>query len=80
MTKVITTQIGADGVLHLALPLDKADACKAVRVTVETVESIGPITDRADWLRFIKQTAGSIPDPTFERPPQEPVQERDLLS
>ena len=35
--------------------------------------------DREAWLRFIEATAGSIPDPTFERPPQGAHEQRHAL-
>lgn len=79
MTKVINTHIGPNGVLNLTVPLDQSDANKPVRVIVETVEEARLPRDRAAWLRFIEQTAGSIPDPTFERAPQGEVEERDPL-
>ncbi len=83
MQKVVTTQVGADGVLTLTVPLDKAAANKVVRVLVETVEGAvlpAAANDPTEWLRFIQQTAGSIPDPTFERHPQGTYEERDPLS
>jgi hypothetical protein len=83
MKKVLTTRIGADGVLTLTVPLGQADANTLVRVIVETVEgattSATPATDREEWLRFIQATAGTITDPTFERPPQGAYEERDPL-
>jgi hypothetical protein len=69
MTKIINAQVGPDGILTLTVPLNATDANKPVRVTVETLET-KPVMDRAAWLRFIEETAGSISDPTFERPPQ----------
>ena len=79
MTKVVTAHVDPDGVLTLTVHLDKADANKPVRVTVETLEAKPPL-DREPWLRFIEQTAGSIPDPTFERPPQGDYEQRDALA
>ena len=38
MKKVVTIQVGADGVLNLTLPLGAMDAKKTVRVTLETVD------------------------------------------
>jgi hypothetical protein len=80
MTKVINTHIGPNGVLTLTVPLDQADANKPVRVIVETIEEVKPPMDRTAWLRFIEETAGSIADPSFERPPQGEYEERDPLS
>jgi methionine aminopeptidase len=84
MKQVLTTRVGADGVLTLMVPLGKTDANHLVRVVVETLEEgirqASPVADRDEWLRFIQQTAGSIDDPTFERPPQGEYEERDSLS
>ncbi len=82
MKKVVTTQVGADGILNLCVPLSKTDANKSVRVTLETVDDgtvSSPITNREEWLRFIERTAGSITDPTFERLPQGDYEQRDRL-
>jgi hypothetical protein len=73
MNKVtLTSQVGADGVLHVTLKPE--DANKTVRVTVEPLdEAEAPATrpmTREEWLKFIEWTAGSIADPTFERHPQ----------
>ncbi len=82
MNTVVTTHVGANGVLTLSVPLGKNDACKAVRVTVETMEEAtapGMPADRESWLRFIEKTAGSITDPTFERHSQGEFEEREPL-
>ena len=78
MTKIINARVGANGVLSLTVPLDQADANKPVRVIVETLEETKRPLDRAAWLRFLEQTGGSIPDPTFERPPQGEYEVREL--
>jgi hypothetical protein len=82
MRKVLTTRVGANGVL--TVPLGEGDANKNVRATVEMLEgetrpalpAHGPET----WRRFLERTGGSIADPTFERPPQGDYEERDTLS
>ena len=74
MIRVVTTQVDGNGVL--TVPLDKEDANKHVRVTVESMESPA---DREAWLRFIARTAGSITDPTFVRHPQGEYEKRDSL-
>ena len=74
MTQRLTVQVGADGVL--TLPLGKANANKVVRVTVETVPAE---ETKEEWLRFIKDTAGKIDDPTFMRHPQGEYEQRDEL-
>lgn len=80
MKTVLTTQVGADGVLTLRVPLGLADANHLVRVIVETVEVPAPPADREGWLQFLERTGGTISDPTFERPPQGEPEERDSLS
>jgi hypothetical protein len=84
MDKVIlTSQVGADGVLHVSVPLKPEDANRAVRVTVEPLDQATATTSRPttheEWLRFIKETAGAITDPTFERGPQGDYEQRDEL-
>lgn len=80
MKREWTAQVGADGVLTLSVPLGREDANKTVRVVVETLDwPTAPITDPEEWHRFLDQIAGSITDPTFERPPQGEYEERDPL-
>jgi hypothetical protein len=84
MKLVLTTQVGADGVLAVTVPLGQAAAATIVRVVVETVDGAtlpaAPVADREGWQRFIERTAGSITDPTFERHAQGDYEERDRLS
>jgi hypothetical protein len=79
MKTVVTTHVGANGVLTLTVPLGQDDACKAVRVTVETMEEPAAPMDREAWHRFIDKTAGSITDSTFARHSQGEVEEREPL-
>lgn len=74
---VLTSKVGADGVLHLKLPLTAAD--QEVRVTVEPIAAKKKWTQE-EWRAFILSTAGSVTDPTFERPPQGELEEREPLS
>jgi hypothetical protein len=46
-----------------------ADAEKEVEVTVEPVTAKKQMTQE-EWAAWVKSMAGSITDPTFERPPQ----------
>lgn len=74
---VVQSRVGSDGVLHLALPVGVEEADKEVQITVE------PISPKAmtqeEWRAFVLSTAGSVTDPTFERPPQPPLEEREPL-
>lgn len=65
MTRMIVrSKTGADGVLHLNLPLGPSEASREVQVTVESVPAI---VKQDEWERRVLATAGSIPDPSFRR-------------
>ena len=72
MRRELIAQVGADGVLTLAL--DPADANTTVRVVVETV---GPAMSQEEWKQFVESMAGRITDPTFIRQPQGEYEQRD---
>jgi hypothetical protein len=78
---VLTSRVGADGVLTLSVPLGQQEANRTVRVTVETADAgpAAPIREPEAWARFLAEMAGSIPDPTFERPEQGEYERRDDL-
>jgi hypothetical protein len=58
----------ANGILNLSVPLGKSAGNRAVRVTVEPLDEAAPVS-AALWPQFVRELAGSIPDPTFERRP-----------
>jgi hypothetical protein len=74
---VIDSIIGPDGTLHLDVPTGIENANRAVRVLIEPARK--PMT-QVEWGAFVRSMAGSITDPTFERPPQLPLEPRELLS
>jgi hypothetical protein len=74
----VLSKVGSDGVLHLTIPLPKAEAGLEVRVTVEPVPR--PPMTQAEWHAFIDRTAGSITDPAFRRWEQGEYEEREPLS
>ncbi len=79
MNRISTqSRVGSDGVLYLTLPLGIEQADKEVWVTVDPITSTKAMT-RDQWQAFVLSTAGSITDPTFERPPQGEYEQRDLL-
>jgi hypothetical protein len=78
-TVTVRSRVGPDGVLNVSVPLAAGDANQEVLVTVEPAAPKAAAMDRAAWLRFIERTAGSIPDPAFERPPQPELEQRDEL-
>ena len=60
--------------LHLAVPIGIENANQPVRVVIEAARK--PMT-RAEWGAFVRSMAGSITDPTFEHPPQLPLEVRE---
>ena len=74
---VIESVIGPDGTLHLDVPIGIENANQPVRVVIEATRK--PMT-REEWVAFVRSMAGSITDPTFERPPQLPLETRESLS
>ena len=74
---VVESVIGPDGTLHLDVPIGIENANQPVRVVIEAARK--PMT-REEWAAFVRSMAGSITDPTFERPPQLPLETRESLS
>ena len=74
---LIESVVGPDGNLHLNVPIGIENANQPVRVMIEAVRK--PMT-RTEWEAFVWSMAGSITDPTFERPPQLPLEVRESLS
>ncbi len=75
---VVQSRVGSDGVLHLTLPVGVEEADKEVQVTVEPMPPKKAMTQE-EWRAFVLSTAGSVTDPTFERPPQGEYEEREPL-
>ena len=77
MTSIeVKSKVDASGVLNLSIPLGAAEANREVRVTVEPLDEV--MSDER-WRKFVNETAGSIPDPTFQRHPQGEFERRDEL-
>jgi hypothetical protein len=74
---VVDSVVGADGTLHLDVPIGIENANQPVRVVIEAARKA---MTRAEWEAFVRSMAGSITDPTFERPPQLPLETRESLS
>jgi len=74
---VVKSTVGSDGVLHLDLPMGPDEANAEVQVTVEPVAN-QPMTPK-EWRAWVQSLAGSVTDPTFERPPQGEYEAREPL-
>jgi hypothetical protein len=74
---IVRSRVGADGNLHVSVPIGKADADREVQVTIDPVPS--SIMTQEEWCSFVLATAGSIPDPTFVRHEQGEYERREEL-
>ncbi len=78
MTRIVfQSRNGPDGTLHLDVPLGRERADREVQVVIEPVPKR---MTQAEYAAWVQSMAGSITDPTFERPPQLPLEEREPLS
>lgn len=77
-TRVIRSKVGADGVLHLDLPLGIQEASQEVDVIVQSVRPTKLLTQE-EWKAFIDRTAGTWQG-EFERPEQGEYEVREPLS
>jgi hypothetical protein len=73
---VVHSRVGADGVLHLSVPIGKADADKEVQITIDPMPASTMTQD--EWSEFVRSTAGAWQG-DFERPPQGEYEKRDEL-
>lgn len=74
---VVHSRVGADGILHLSVPIGKAEADLEVEVTIDAVRP--PAVTPEEWRSFILTTAGSVTDPTFVRHEQGEYEQREAL-
>jgi hypothetical protein len=71
------SRVGADGVLHLDVPIGEAAADREVQVTIDPV---GPAAmTQEEWRNFVLATRGSITDPSFVRHEQGEYERREEL-
>jgi hypothetical protein len=75
MTMVLNTRSNADGVLHLAIPVNGAEQDYEVSVNVRPK----PEFDPEEWREWVLSMSGSW-EGEFERPPQGEYEERLPLS
>jgi hypothetical protein len=75
MTEIRTTvRVGNDG--NVIVPVGADEAGTEVEVTITPAR---PKLTQEEYVAILKRAAGSIDDPTFERPPQWDLQEREPL-
>jgi hypothetical protein len=75
---VIHSRVGADGVLHITVPMGKEVADREVQVTADPAP-VGPLPmTEQEWRAFVLSTAGSWQG-DLERPDQGEYEQRDEL-
>lgn len=75
---VVHSRVGADGVLHLKVPIGKDNADREVEVTIQAAEPKGTASTQEDWRKFVLETAGAWQG-DLERPEQGAYEQRDEL-
>ena len=71
-------RVGPDGILDVRLALGPERANDEVTVVVKRSQNLAqPKVSQQEYERIIRETAGSIDDPTFVRPPQGEFEHRD---
>jgi hypothetical protein len=73
---VVHSRIGADGVLHLTVPVGKEQADREVEITIAPVAT--PVLTQEEWRQFVLSTAGAWQG-ELERPEQGKYEQRDEL-
>jgi hypothetical protein len=75
----LQSEVGADGVLELRVPVGTDDARTPVIVTIQPLpRPYGPSVDKpSDWHEFVARTYGSCAGLGLEEPPDLPLQQRD---
>ena len=63
----LESEVGANGVLELRVPLDAHDARQRVIVTIEPVSP--SVHASSDWHEFVEQTYGSCAGLGLKEPP-----------
>ena len=77
MTRLIVeSQVGADGVLRLAVPVGTGEANQAVKVTIESLSTPG--AEQANYVAWLDRITGKWQG-DFERMPQGDFEPRDAL-
>ena len=70
----LKSRADANGVVNVSISLGTADANREVRVIVESLDAVD---STEQWQQFIRETAGSISDTTFQRQPQGEFEQRE---
>jgi hypothetical protein len=78
----LCSHVGADGILHLEIPVGMTDKEMEVVVIYQQIEPLAPskIPEELGWPPgFFEQTAGSLADDPIQRYPQGEYEARESL-
>ena len=75
---VLQSRVGADGVLHISVPIGKEDADSDVQVTIDPIGAGAPPMTQEEWRQFVMETAGAWQG-DLERPAQLEFERRDEM-
>ena len=75
---IVKSRVGADGILHVDVPLGTAEAHREVQLTIEPANA-DEAPSRQAYLDFLQATAGAWQG-DFERPEQGELEVRDSMS
>ncbi len=73
---VLTAKVGSDGILHIDVPVGRERADQEVQVSVEPMRPVRFPLD--EWQAWVQSMAGTWQG-DFERPQQQPPEEREPL-
>ncbi len=73
----VESEVGADGVLELRIPLGVPDARRRVMVTIQPLPTPPSASEPSDWHEFVQRTYGSCAGLGLEEPPDLPLQQQD---
>lgn len=79
MSIVLTTTSGPDSKLHLEIPVSEPGVEFEVEIKVRSPRLARRQMTAAEWSQVVHSLAGSVTDPTFERPPQPLLEDREPL-
>jgi hypothetical protein len=75
----LESEVGADGILELRVPLGVGDARTRVVVTIEPLLPPVPpsVSAASNWHDFVERTYGSCAGLGLEEPPDLPLEQND---
>lgn len=78
----LESEVGADGVLELRVPLGADDARRRVVVTIQPLPQLqrGATLPASNWHEFVERTYGSCQALGLEEPPDLPLPQHDWSS